>query len=441
MDFDFENMGDEFENEPQNASGDAPKNKGDDFQYIDISSNSAESELQADTAGTEDIMSHSSKTLKDKTDKNGKKKKNKKRIIINSVTSVILAVCVMLTTVMGWYVSNADTSLQKIPILRWLFGAAKYGDISYDDANKTESGDFEKLMKSISSDVTYFLVVGCDWTDSKQTDVIVVVCMDHKNNRVSMLQIPRDTYVNGSSDNKINSVYNSARQGELKINALRRCLSSQLGIPIDHYILFSIEGAVNVVDAVGGVTMNFKNKIKIENPLKFGKYYTIGPGKVKMSGKDAIGFMRKRMGNQSEDENYDGSDIGRVKQQRKFYAALFKELMNMSTTEVWKIANSCFNQVQTDLTLNETVAYTLAAKNLKMEDIHIFGLPGQACSYGLSYYSVHKDDYVTCFNTYFNPYGTPITEEEITIPEIYKIAGYAKNDYWMSTDDSTLKDY
>ena len=32
----------------------------------------------------------------------------------------------------------------------------------------------------------------------------------------------------------------------------------------------------------------------------------------------------------------------------------------MSTTEIWKVANSCFNQVQTDLTLNETVAYTLA---------------------------------------------------------------------------------
>ncbi len=421
MNFDFENK-DDFTEEP------------DEQGFTDISS-SSESPAFDEFDNFEDVMSFSEKP-------DEKPKRNKKRIIINSVTSVILAFCVLLTTIMGWYVSNADTSLQKVPILRWLFGSSKYGDISYDDANQVESGDFEELVKSISNDVTYFLVVGCDWTDSKQTDVIVVVCMDHKNNTVSMLQIPRDTYVNGSPDNKINSVFNSARDGELKINALRRCLSSQLGIPIDHYILFSIEGAVNVVDAVGGVTMNFDNKIKIEDPLKFGKYYTIGPGKVRMSGKDAIGFMRKRrIDSQEEAGDYDGSDIGRVKQQRKFYAALFKELMGMSTTEIWKIANSCFNQIQTDLTMNETVAYALAAKKLSMDNIHIFGLPGQAASYGLSYYSIHKDDYVKCFNQYFNPYGEPITEEQITIPEIYSIAGYQKNEYWMSTEDSTLQEY
>ena len=77
-----------------------------------------------------------------------------------------------------------------------------------------------------------------------------------------------------------------------------------------------------------------------------------------------------------------------------------------------------------------------------MEDIHIFGLPGQACDYnGVSYYSIHKDDYVDMFNKYFNPYGDPLTMEDIYIPEVYVLAGHAKNEYWMSTDDSTLKDY
>ncbi len=423
MNFDFENkdefiIDDQQDNEIKSSA---------EEEFLDISSNSQDS-------GVNFVSSYSTNS--------GKKKRDVKRITINTVTSVILAISLIFTTVMGWFLASADSSLTGNPLLKLLFGGAKYGDIGYEDEGMEETGEFGELMISDSKDVTYFLVVGCDWTDSKQTDVIVVVCMDHKNDTVSMLQIPRDTYVGYLNAYKINSVFPNAQQGELKINALRRCLSNQLGIPIDHYILFSIEGAVNVVDAIGGVEMNFPNPIRIEDPLDFGTYYNIGPGKVLLSGKDAIGFMRKRSGNQSEDQNYDGSDIGRVKQQRKFYAALFKELQNMSKSEIWKIANSCFNQIQTDLTLNQTVAFALAAMKLDTKNIHIFGMPGQACYYnGVSYYSIHKDDYVKVFNEYFNPYGEELTEDSVACPEIYKLAGYAKNENWLTGEDSTLDEY
>ena len=414
MDFEFENRGDMPEGD------NTPENKDDFFMFEDISSESEEG------AEFEDISSTST------TPRGHSKPKNVKRIVLNSVISVVLGISVLITSLMGWYVGSADSSLHDIALFRWLFGGDKQNV-------ESEIGDFEDLKISGSEDVTYFLVVGCDWTSSKQTDVLVVVCMDHKKNTVSMLQIPRDTYVNTlNGGNRINSVFPNARQGELPINALRRCLSDQLQIPIDHYVLFTIEGAVNVVDAIGGVEMNLKSQIRIEDPLKLGKYYNIGPGKVKLSGKDAIGFMRKRYG---DEEGYDGSDIGRVKQQRKFYAALFNELLKMSKSEIFKVANGCFSQIQTDLTLNETAAFALAAKNMDKENIHIFGLPGQACSYGASYYSIHRDEYVEMFNTYFNPYGEPITIDMVKAPDLYLMAGQTKNDYWMPTEDSTLNDY
>ena len=417
MDFDFENK-DEFITEETDETS-APESF-DEFE--DISSNSDDSEM--------DFVSSFS------TDSN-KKKVNKTRVIINTVTSVILAISIVFTTVMGWFLASADGSLTSNPLLNWLFGG---GD--KQQTQEVETGDFPELVGSKNKDVTYFLVVGCDWTSTQQTDVIVVVCMDHKNNTVSMLQIPRDTYVGYINAYKINSVFPNAQQGELKINALRRCLSNQLGIPIDHYVLFSIEGAVNVVDAIGGVEMNLPNPIRIEDPLDFGKYYSIGPGKIRLNGKDAIGFMRKRSGNQSEDVNYDGSDIGRVKQQRKFYAALFKELLNMSKGEVFKVANNCFSEIQTDLTLNQTVAFALAAMKLDAKNIHIFGLPGQSCDYNkISYYSLHKQEYIDIYNKHFNPYGKKLEEKDVACPELHVYAGQTTINSWLSTDDSTLKDY
>lgn len=419
MDFEFENKDDMPENDT------TPEIKDDFFMFEDASDESDIEEDLEENDEFEDISSTS-------TPRSHSKPRNVKRIVLNSVISVVLGISILMTSLMGWYVGSADSALHNIPLFRWLFGG---------DVQKVESeiGDFEDLKISDNEDVSYFLVVGCDWTSSKQTDVIVIVCMDHKKNTVSMLQIPRDTYVNTIyGGNRINSVFPNARQGELPINALRRCLSDQLQVPIDHYILFTIEGAVNVVDAIGGVEMNLKSQIRIEDPIKLGKYYNIGPGKVKLSGKDAIGFMRKRYGNE---EGYDGSDIGRVKQQRKFYSALFNELLKMSKTEIFKVANGCFSEIQTDLTLNEAAAFALAAKGMDKDDIHIFGLPGQACSYGASYYSIHRDEYVEMFNNYFNPYGEPITIDAVKAPDLYLIAGQTKNDYWMPTEDSTLNDY
>lgn len=419
MDFEFENKDDMPENDT------TPEIKDDFFMFEDASDESDIEEVLEENDEFEDISSTS-------TPRSHSKPRNVKRIVLNSVISVVLGISILMTSLMGWYVGSADSALHNIPLFRWLFG----GDVQEVES---EIGDFEDLKISDNEDVSYFLVVGCDWTSSKQTDVIVIVCMDHKKNTVSMLQIPRDTYVNTIyGGNRINSVFPNARQGELPINALRRCLSDQLQVPIDHYILFTIEGAVNVVDAIGGVEMNLKSQIRIEDPIKLGKYYNIGPGKVKLSGKDAIGFMRKRYGNE---EGYDGSDIGRVKQQRKFYSALFNELLKMSKTEIFKVANGCFSEIQTDLTLNEAAAFALAAKGMDKDDIHIFGLPGQACSYGASYYSIHRDEYVEMFNNYFNPYGEPITIDAVKAPDLYLIAGQTKNDYWMPTEDSTLNDY
>jgi len=80
--------------------------------------------------------------------------------------------------------------------------------------------------------------------------------------------------------------------------------------------------------------------------------------------------------------------------------------------------------------------------DIKMEDIHIYGLPGQSCYYnGLSYYSIHKDEYVEIFNKYFNPYGEKITEADVGMTEIYSLAGNSKVESNISTEDSTLNDY
>ncbi len=396
MDFDFEPIEEVSFDDEENE--DIIETEETTDEYEDISSSSLESEEEFD------IMSMGKK-----------KKRNKLRIVLNTVISVVLAISLLLTA-----------------------GGIFY--LNIEDKTVTKNNDvFVPPYASASEDVTYFLVVGCDWTETKQTDVIVVVCMDHKKNKVSMLQIPRDTYIN--TGNKINSAYAMAPEGK-RINALCQVLSNELCIPIDQYVMFSIEAAVKVVNALGGVEMKLSSPIRIEDPLKFGKYYYLEPdanGMVNLSGRDAIGFMRKRFGNE---EGYEtGSDIGRIKQQRKFYSALFKKLTQMTPAQVAKIASECMNEVQTSLTYNDAVSYAVEVMKMDIKNIHIFGLPGQGADYyGGSYYSIHKDEYVEMFNKHFNPYGKKITVEDAQMTELHTMNG---DQYyqWLTNEDSTLEDY
>ena len=88
MNFDFENK-DEFITEDSEETS-APESFS---EFEDISSNSDDSEMDFVSSFSTDFT---------------KKKVNKTRVIINTVTSVILAISILFTTVMGWFLASAD---------------------------------------------------------------------------------------------------------------------------------------------------------------------------------------------------------------------------------------------------------------------------------------------------------------------------------------------
>lgn len=362
-----------------------------------------------------------------------KKKHNKVRILINTVASLVLAFSILMV--------SATVVLGMHPIT--------------DENGGVETAEgLEDLVTSSHSGVSYVLVIGLDKSEAL-TDIILVACIDHEKGTMSLLQIPRDTFVGTDIPTcKVNAVYNNPRSGELKINALRRRLSSAFGIPIDHYVIFTLEGFRNVIDAIGGVDINItqENGIRIENHVD-GTDMVIGPGEVHLDGIMAEGFMRKRYGVRigtatSGEEGYGLGDISRVQQQRVFYAAVAKKLKAMSLASMIKIATTCYDQVSTSMSVSEMLAYAKEVQSIDMESMVIKTVPGQFVNYNagkingnvaLSYYSVIKSEYVAMYNEYFNPYGTQLTESDINVPELHKLLGITETGS-VVTDGGTLGD-
>ncbi|MBO5105451.1 MAG: LCP family protein [Clostridia bacterium] len=334
----------------------------------------------------------------------GKTKRQRIRRIVNIAASIVLSISILLTAVMGAGI--------------WVLGQ------KINDDTEPEEGDFEKLTYSSDSKVSYILVVGVDPQETL-TDIIIVACIDHEKNTLNFLQIPRDTYIGDDvPTKKVNAVHGNPRKGERQINALRRRLSSYFGIPLDHYVKFTVRGFSNVIDALGGVTVNVETPnsqgIDIMNPFTK-KHERIGPGVVTLKGPQAVGFVRKRTGVK---DGYVKGDIDRIEAQREVYVALAKKLQSMSTGQMVTIAKNCYNEVATDMSISQILGYAGEVQDISMEQMGIYAVPGQFATYnGLSMWSPHKDEYIEIFNTYFNPYGVPITADDIQMIELHKRLG------------------
>lgn len=331
------------------------------------------------------------------------RKRNKFRIAVNIVSSVVLVISIL--------------GLSSILAL----GARPISG----DTTETASG-LEPLQYSEHEQASYILITGVDEKGSL-TDIIMVACIDHEKDTMNILQIPRDLFIGTDiPSGKINAVYGSAKKGEDNIKRLRRRLSSYLGIPLDHYVMFTLGGFRNIVDALGGVEMNIAQKggIQIEDHTT-GKAVILGPGLVTLDGVKAEGFVRKRY-KKGNETGYLLGDVSRGQHQRVFYAALAKKLKAMNFSQVTKIATSSYKEINTSMSVGEMMAYAQELNKIDLANVKISSVPGQFCNYKkLSYLSIHKADYVELFNKDFNPYGTPLTVDALKIKELHKVVGQA----------------
>ena len=164
------------------------------------------------------------------------------------------------------------------------------------------------------------LLVGVDEQDGGfRTDTIIVVSLDPLTHEVAMFSMPRDTYglpmppnsrlsaLWGSSFNyKLNSLWAySDRYRDLfpggGADALKQALGYAYGLDIQYYVLVNFSGFQNVVDALGGVTVNVPAPVVDDGyPGNNGdgqhlRIY-IPAGIQHMNGSQALTYARSRKG-------------------------------------------------------------------------------------------------------------------------------------------------
>ena len=115
------------------------------------------------------------------------------------------------------------------------------------------------------SETDNYLILGTDRRSndsSWRTDTIMVVGLDREQNRIAVLSIPRDLYVNipGYGFGRINQADYIGERITLVDGGgpalVSDILSDSFGISTEHWARFEMSGFQSIVDAVGGVTVH-----------------------------------------------------------------------------------------------------------------------------------------------------------------------------------------
>lgn len=190
--------------------------------------------------------------------------------------------------------------------------------------------------------------------DKGRSDTIIALTINPEKNSVKMLSIPRDTrteIIGRGFQDKINHAY--AFGGvEMSMDTVENFLD----IPIDYYLKVNMEGFKDIVDAVGGITVN--------NDFAFTQdKFTFEQGTLKLNGEEALAYVRMR----KQDPQ---GDFGRQKRQRQVIQGVVNKGASLkSLTKFDDIFKALGSNVKTNVTFDEMVDiqsnYKTAAGNIE----------------------------------------------------------------------------
>ncbi len=267
------------------------------------------------------------------------------------------------------------------------------------------------------ADTYNILVLGRDKM-AYLTDVMMIVNVDTAANSISVMQIPRDTYVAGNyPTNKMNAVYSTIyrnyyyqsrddnESAKFALDEMTKLLEQSLCINIHYSAIMNLEGFKNIVDILGGVDVEVPFRLHYNDPDQ-GLYIDIPAGYQHLNGTQAEGFVRFRMG-------YAAADMGRQDAQKRFLFALFSKLKSsVKITEIPRLtqmANEVFDNLVTDMSSADLLFFAKCLLGIDSENIKMFTIPG-SLSMTNGFFVINKAGAIHVINEFFNAYSTQITD-------------------------------
>lgn len=242
-------------------------------------------------------------------------------------------------------------------------------------------------IKTLSIPVkTNFLIMATDEAGTR-TDTLMLGTFDKKTKAISLISIPRDTYVTVDDDtyNLMREEYPQPAGKSMKINTVHHFAGADHGVDmlckevghlldteIDFYVKVDFDAFRYIIDSVGGIEFDVPQDMHYSDPYQ-DLYIDLKAGLQLLDGEKAEHLLRYRSG-------YATADIGRIEVQQNFMKAFIAQTLSkgtiLSNPGVYLDAVFKYDFVKTNAAASDIVSYALLAGGIDIGNVHTMTLPG-----------------------------------------------------------------
>lgn len=256
----------------------------------------------------------------------------------------------------------------------WGFIANKYFSERINSVSGTE------LPSAEGKSWLNVMLVGVDQRNNEpsRSDTLMVAMLNLKAKTVQVISLPRDTRVNIEGVEHKTKINHAHSIGGTDLT--RKTVEEVLGIPIHNYVETNFDGFKNIIDDLGGVTLDVEKRM----------YYpaegiNLRKGIQHLDGEKALSYVRYRS---------DGKgDLPRIERQHKFLKNLTEQVLQPETLlKLPKIAGELHSNIDTDMSVQDMIVLASVFKDVKPENVRFTDIPGSPKYVnGASYYVINEE--------------------------------------------------
>lgn len=222
-----------------------------------------------------------------------------------------------------------------------------------------------------------------------RSDVVMLLTVNPKTNKVYLLSIPRDTRVYIPSEGRKDKITHSYSQGG--IQSTIAAVNELIDVPIDYYVTTDFDGFQKIVDSLGGVTVDvpFTFKAQLTGSLK---WHTFHKGKQELNGNEALAYVRMRKSDPR-------GDFGRNERQKQVIRAIIDKSTSItSLPKLDDIIADLGDHVRTNIPPADLLSFIYVYQKMKNADVENLHLKGYDETINGVYYYIPDEQSVSSIN-------------------------------------------
>ena len=312
-------------------------------------------------------------TKKENKEKKEKKPMTKKKKTLLIILCILLAFFLFVGGFAVWYVNDKLNKIEYETEQTTIDPNKEFVDdetIDFAEMDDATGSTYKEILKNWATNkgekmsnknVLNILLIGSDAsaeesgrasiTDKGNTDVMMLVSIDKKNETIKLVSFMRDSYTYMDQFDSYGKLNAACANGGAPF--LVETIETDYKIEIDGYALVDFDSFRAVIDILGGVQIDVPKYVANHLTNKIDGTFPSGEG-VTLNGEQALKFVRVRA------TDKDG-DVSRVDRQKQVIKALIEKAKGASLSEINEVFDAVLANVRTNIPKKDILNYATKA--------------------------------------------------------------------------------